>query len=563
MSVLLRRAFRVNVLNRRLCSSGSDNKSSEAVETDKQTKSVDATKNVFSEMDTSKAIGTPPTLAPGQEFPVEEQIFVQLDPSRRSIEDGREESGHWLCDTFRYPQFQVPQKPMERATSLASTFDTKRIFDGKKLVQQDDVVWPHHVDICIIGGGIMGSSIAYWLKQKAPDSFTLCVIERDPKYTHASTTLSVGGIRQQFALPENVLMSLFSADFLRNCKRHLSVLEQEPPDLSFCPTGYLLLAGSEGGAEQLLVNHELQSSCGAYVDLLNCDQMQSRFPWLNTEGVVIGANGVENEGWFDPWSLLVATKAKAEFLGARYVHGEVVDFNPRTAMASQTSTLGDSERCNHLIVRLPDGTERQIEFAIGIIANGAQSGELTRKLGIGGPGKGIRSAPLPIEPRKRYVYVFHCPESPGLDFPFLVDSSGVWVRREGLGGNFVCGKCPLADEEPDNSNLDVDYNYFEQEIWPHLANRVKAFENIKVVGAWAGYYDYNTFDQNPVIGPHPYYHNMHWATGFSGHGIQQAPAVGRAVMEMVLEKKFVTLDLSRFGWNRILENAPYHESVII
>jgi len=159
--------------------------------------------------------------------------------------------------------------------------------------------------------------------------------------------------------------------------------------------------------------------------------------------------------------------------------------------------------------------------------------------------------------------VFHCPDSPGLDFPLFIDPSGVYCRREGLGGNFICGKSPAPEDEPDPSNLDVDYKFFEREIWPVLAHRVKAFENIKLVSAWAGYYDYNTLDQNPVIGKHPYYHNMIWAAGFSGHGIQMGPAVGRAVQELVLENRYLNIDLGRFGWDRIIYNKPLMEAMIV
>lgn len=185
--------------------------------------------------------------------------------------------------------------------------------------------FPKEVDILVIGGGIMGSSVAYWLKQRAPESFSLAVVERDLTYSRSSTVLSVGGIRQQFSLPENIQLSLFSAQFLRNVKRNLSVLDFDPPDIQFQPHGYLFLA-SEGGVEQMTKNLAVQEECGAKVELLRPPELKQQFPWLNTDGIALGSHGLENEGWFDPWSLLTAFRRKAVSLGARYLNAELVSF---------------------------------------------------------------------------------------------------------------------------------------------------------------------------------------------------------------------------------------------
>lgn len=161
------------------------------------------------------------------------------------------------------------------------------------------------------------------------------------------------------------------------------------------------------------------------------------------------------------------------------------------------------------------------------------------------------------------MYAFNCKDGPGLDMPFLVDPSGAYCRREGLGGNYICGISPKEDEEPDVSNLDVDYSVFDEKIHSLLANRIPAFEAIKLKSGWAGYYDYTTLDQNPIIGRDPYFGNVLWATGFSGHGIQMAPAVGRAITEFIIDGNYRTIDLSRFSWNRILREIPLQERNII
>lgn len=418
-----------------------------------------------------------------------------------------------------------------------------------------------HVDIVVIGGGIIGSSIAYAIKQRAPDSFDFMVIERDPKYTRSSSALSVGGIRQQFSLPENIQLSMYSAEFLRNIKQHLSVLDDDPPDINFQPHGYLFLA-SQAGAEQMLQNHKVQKELGAKVELLGPKHLQQKFPWINTDGIEMGSYGLENEGWFDPWALLSAFKKKCISLGTQYVQGEVIGFE----FKNQSSWKGEDDvphyTTNYLYLKDEVGEVHCVEFGYLVIAAGPYSGEVSKMLHIG-LGPGLLRTPLPVEPRKRYVYVFNCENGPGIDMPLIIDPSGAYVRREGLGGKYICGRSPSPAEEPDNSNLEVDYNFFENSVWPVIANRVPAFESIKVSSAWAGYYDYNSFDQNAILGNHPYFSNVYLATGFSGHGIQMAPAIGRAMMEYIVEGNYVTIDMSRFHFNRILTETPLYEKNIV
>ncbi|XP_042899446.1 FAD-dependent oxidoreductase domain-containing protein 1 isoform X2 [Parasteatoda tepidariorum] len=413
----------------------------------------------------------------------------------------------------------------------------------------------------VIGGGIMGSSIAYSLKQRAPDSFEVMVVERDPKYTRSSTVLSVGGIRQQFSLPENIQLSMYSAEFLRNIKQHLSVLDDDPPDIQFQPHGYLFLA-TEDGAEQMLKNYNVQKELGAKVELLQPYQLKEKFPWMSTEGIALGSYGFENEGWFDPWALLNAFKKKACSLGAEYVNGEVIGFEFRNEHPIVDPTLDPLLRTNYMYIKDDEGEVHCVEFAFLIIAGGPFSSEVAKLLHIG-TGPGMLSVPLPVEPRKRYVYVFNCETGPGIDMPLVIDPSGVYVRREGLGGKYICGRSPSETEEPDVSNLEVDYNFFDSSVWPVIAKRIPHFECIKVSSAWAGYYDYNTFDQNAIVGRHPYFPNVYLATGFSGHGIQMAPAVGRAMMELLIDKTYVTIDLTKFHFHRVFQDQPVYEQHIV
>ncbi|KAM8741054.1 FAD-dependent oxidoreductase domain-containing protein 1 [Acanthopagrus schlegelii] len=426
---------------------------------------------------------------------------------------------------------------------------------------------PERADIVIVGGGVVGWSIAYWLKQKerVRGEVKVVVVEKDTTYSQASTVLSAGGIRQQFSLPENIHLSLASADFMRNINDHLGVLNEDPIDLQFNQSGYLFLA-SEQVAHIMEENYSIQRNAGAKVRLLSPTQLKDKFPWINTDGVVLASYGLENEGWFDPWTLLNAFRRKAVSMGVFQCCGEVTDFKHSTNMVM----TADGEhlplrRIQSVKVQMPNSLEYQpVECAIVVNAAGAFSGKLTDMLGIGfGPENTIAGIPLPVEPRKRYVYVVHCPDGPGLDTPFLIDYSGVYFRREGLGGNFITGTSPEESEEPNTRNLDVDHQFFEDKVWPSLAHRVPAFEKLKVTSAWAGYYDYNTFDQNGIIGIHPLISNMYFATGFSGHGLQHSPAVGRAVAELILDGNFQTLDLSGLGFRRILTQEPMMERNIV
>ncbi|KAB0407636.1 hypothetical protein E2I00_011620, partial [Balaenoptera physalus] len=363
---------------------------------------------------------------------------------------------------------------------------------------------PEHSDVVIVGGGVVGLSVAYWLKrlEKQRGAIRVLVVERDHTYSQASTVLSVGGIRQQFSLPENIQLSLFSVEFLRNINEYLAVVDDPPLDLQFNPSGYLFLA-SEEGATIMENNVKVQRQEGAKVCLMSPEQLRKKFPWINTEGVALASYGLENEGWFDPWCLLQGLRRKVQSMGVLFCHGEVTRFVSSS---------------NHM------------ETASG---------------------------------EKVTLKRIHEVHGPGLEAPLVADPSGAYFRREGLGNNYLGGCSPSEEEEPDPENLEVDHDFFQEKVWPHLARRVPAFEALKVRRAWAGYYDYNTFDQNGVVGPHPLVVNMYFATGFSGHGLQQAPAVGRAVAEVMLEGRFQTINLSPFLFSRFYLGEKAQERCII
>ncbi|OXA59009.1 FAD-dependent oxidoreductase domain-containing protein 1 [Folsomia candida] len=451
--------------------------------------------------------------------------------------------------------------PVKRTLNILK-HDVRSIWDPD---QPPLLKFSSHVDVLVIGGGIMGTAIAYYLKQRTGrSSFSVSVIDKDPTYTKSSTVLSLGGLRQQFSLKENIQMSMFGADFLRRSRELLALDGVPPADIQYHPYGYLYLA-DEKGAAQLQENWLLQKELGAEVELLGKEKLKERFPWINTDGIEVACHGMENEGWFDAWAFLFGLKRKACELGTEYVESEVVGFKFEEDDGTIVAGMDHDEEHTAIkaaIVRTPTGELKTIHFAYCIIAAGHESGNIAAMARIG-RGEGMLSVPLPVEPRKRYVFCYNAPQGPsvpGLDCPMVIDPSGTYFRREGYAGHYVAGRAPpLEDVEPNVENLDVDYTYFDKTVYPSLINRVPGFKNLKLNSGWAGYYDYNTFDENGIVGPHPYYPNIYFACGFSGFGIQQAPGVARATMEMILDGEFKTTDLTRFHFERFLVGKEIRE----
>lgn len=147
----------------------------------------------------------------------------------------------------------------------------------------------------------------------------------------------------------------------------------------------------------------------------------------------------------------------------------------------------------------------------------------------------------------------------------MLDTTGAYCRPEGItGGRYILGKTPTFDEEPDASNLEVDYTYFEKTVLPTLSRRIPAFRAARLRRAWAGYYDVNRVDSNPIIGHDPYYENLIWAAGFTGRGLQMGPAVGRAITELILHDEYRTIDLSQYSWDRFFDdNRSLAQDIII
>eukprot|EP00759_Apiculatamorpha_spiralis_P040550 PhF_6_TR39089/c0_g1_i2/m.58502/K18166/FOXRED1; FAD-dependent oxidoreductase domain-containing protein 1 len=412
--------------------------------------------------------------------------------------------------------------------------------------------------VVVVGGGVIGSASAYFLKSKQPD-LQVTVLERDPTYKHASSPLAVGGIRYQFSNKENVEICRYSSLFLQQISQHLAVQPGEFVDINYHQNSYMFLVGDApnaamGGATVSAVvseNLATQRACGCPTEFISSDKLKETFPWLNLDGISggtitpVGAG----EGWFDPASLLNAFKRKAISLGVTY----------QKAQMTSVDTANNS-------IKTEDGAV--LPYDQLVMSVGRHSGYYAKLFGV--------ENFIQVHPRKRYVHMIACPNFDVVrsqaflkgapqtrPMPMTIDTSGVFVRPEGDG--FLVGTSPHGDDpDPDagfeDFNVGEDANtQFMDLIWPALATRIPAFETAKLRSTWAGHYDFNTVDHNALIGRinQP---NVVWATGFSGHGLMQAPAVGRAVSELIIDGKFTTIDLTKLSAAR---TSPVIEKNVI
>ena len=341
-------------------------------------------------------------------------------------------------------------------------------------------------DVVIAGGAMMGSSTAFFLARELGRNARVLVVEKDPTYAKSATTLSAASIRQQFSTPENIRLSRFGIEMIRDLPGWFG----EGADIGFHEKGYLTLA-SEAGVPILHANHAVQISEGSDIELIDADEIRRRWPWMETEGVAMAAYGRSGEGWFDAYSWLDLLRKGARAAGVTYAHAAVTGLRREGARITG--------------VTLSDG--REIACGTFVNAAGPAAGDVAAMAGI----------ELPVEPRKRCVFVVHCREEVP-DMPMLIDgvavASGVYIRPEGP--YHICGVSPADADD-----------------------------------ARAGDDDFDTFDHNAVIGRHPEIENFVFCNGFSGHGCQQGPGAGRGVAELIAHGGFRSIDLSVFGYDRL------------
>ncbi|QET71697.1 NAD(P)/FAD-dependent oxidoreductase [Bordetella bronchiseptica] len=384
-------------------------------------------------------------------------------------------------------------------------------------------------DIVIIGGGIIGSSVAYHVLARDPAA-RVCVVEPDPSYEFASALRSSGGCRVQFTCPENIAMSLYSLDFIKNFENTMAA-NGRPAPVDWVQGGYLFLVPPERVA-MLERNVARQQAMGCQVDLLTPAELKARFPSIHVDDLGAGAH-TPQDGWCDPNGLLWGFRRKAVELGAVYLKDKVVAADVTPARARR--------------VTLESGAQLDAEAFVN--AAGAWSGQVAELFGMH----------LPVVPMRRFEHYFTC-GNPIEPLPYVKDLSRLAFRSEGLGfsGGLVNG------DENRGFNFDVDHDYFENVVWPAVAHRFPPLEAAKCHRTWSGLYEQNELDLNPVIGAwNARLKNLYTVAGFSGHGMMHAPAAGRGIAELLVHGAFQSLDLSKLGYERVQANQPYREEGIL
>ncbi len=395
---------------------------------------------------------------------------------------------------------------------------------------------PRHdsYDVVIIGGAIMGSSTAWWLTQMGFQGRVL-VVERDPTYEKAATALSFSCIRQQFSTELNIRISQFGANFVQSLRAQMGD-DDRVPKLAIQNFGYLYLADDDEFAAVLRANRSVQVAAGAGTRLLTPDQIAAEFPFISVDDLVLGSLNTKDEGYFDGYTVFDWFRRKAREAGVEYLADDVVGLDLSGGRVTE--------------VRLASG--RRVACGTVINAAGTRGAKVATMAGIA----------IPIEPRKRFNWVIQAETPLDRPLPLTIDPSGAFVREVG-GGTYMAGGHAGVDPAVGFDDFAMDHDLWLDKIWPAIATRIPAFEAVKVISEWAGQYDFNVLDQNAITGPHPTVTNFLFLNGFSGHGLQQAPAMGRATAEWIIHGGYRTLDLGPFHYDRVAEGRALVEAAVI
>lgn len=384
-------------------------------------------------------------------------------------------------------------------------------------------------DIIIAGGGIMGCATAYCLISADP-TLKIAVVERDPTYAQASTTLSMANVRTQFSLKENVEISKYTIGILKSFEEDM-VVNGESPRIYFRQEGNLFLVAAEAEEAARRALH-MQTQLGCRVEWWSNQQIKEQYPLYEPQPFVGGTFGPD-DGYFDAYAVLMAYRTKSRSLGVNFFKDKVVSIK-----TSKKRITG---------VQLAD--HGSLAAALVINCAGAWAADLAKTAGID----------IPVIPVKRQVFVLDTAFKYEKPLPLTILPSGLYFRSE-TGGLILLGKS--MEEDPIGFSFSWDEQRFINVFWPELAEFVPKFDTLKVVRGWAGLYAVNTLDSNAILGQWPQLNGYYMANGFSGHGLQQGPAVGRYLSELILEKP-LSMDLSIFTPQRILDNSSLSESELV
>jgi glycine/D-amino acid oxidase-like deaminating enzyme len=392
-------------------------------------------------------------------------------------------------------------------------------------------------DVVIIGGAIMGASTAWFLSDNKDFDGSVLVIERDMTFEACSTTHTNSCMRQQFSTELNVRISQFAADFVKNIRSYMGG-DERIPELSIRSFGYMYFADNEGFAQVLRESQQVQLAAGAATQLMTPEEISASYPFYNVDDIVLGAINLVDEGYWDGGAVNDWWRRQSRERGVEWVQNEVIAISRDTSgtrIESVTLASGDVVACGQVVN-----------------ASGPRASRTAEMAGID----------VPVEPRKRYSWIFKAEQPLDRDLPLTIDPSGVHVRENG-GGTYQCGGHSDHDPAVDYDDYAMDHSIWENHVWPILATRIPQFEAIKVQSEWAGHYAMNTFDHNAIMGPHTEVSNFVFLNGFSGHGLQQSPAMGRGTAEWLTYGEYRTLDMTQFNYERIPAGNPIIEKAVI
>lgn len=392
-------------------------------------------------------------------------------------------------------------------------------------------------DVVIVGGAIMGASTAWFLTETPAFDGTVLVVERDPSYSACSTAHTNSCIRQQFSTELNIRISQFTADFIRDLRANMGG-DERVPNLSVQNYGYLYLADTEAFAAVLRANQTVQRAAGAETRLLTPEEIARAYPFYDLDGILLGSINTRDEGYWDGGTVFEWFRRSSRARGVEYVANEVVAMTRSPSgdrVESVTLASGETVSCGHVVN-----------------ATGPRAARTAAMAGIA----------LPVEPRKRYSWIFTAERPLDRELPLTIDPSGVHVRQDGP-TTYLAGSRGDPDPAVEPDDFAMDHALWEDRVWPALATRIPQFEAIRVVTEWAGHYAYNTLDQNAILGPHPEVRNFLFINGFSGHGLQQSPAMGRGLAEWIAHGAYRALDLTPFGYERIAAGHGVVEQAVI
>ena len=391
-------------------------------------------------------------------------------------------------------------------------------------------------DVVIVGGAMYGSSVSWFLADNPDFDGSILVVERDPTYTACSTVHTNSCIRQQFSREINVRISQFGAAFVKNLRNYMGG-DQRVPNLAIQSYGYLYLSDNEAFSTVLKESQQVQEACGAGTKILTAEEIKRDYPFYNVDDIVSGSHNRIDEGYFDGGTLFDWWRRSGKEKGVEFVGNEVVSMQKNTAgtrVESVTLKSGEVVSCGAVVN-----------------ASGPRAVLTSRMAGI----------ELPVEPRKRYTFIFDAEQPLDRDLPLTIDPTGVHMRTDGQ--YYLAGCAPDEDLAVDYDDYEPDHSIWQEKVWPIIANRIPQFEAIKLVNSWVGHYAFNTLDQNAILGPHSVVENFIFVNGFSGHGLQQSPAMGRGIAELITYGDYRSLDLSPFRFDRIERNEPFNEKAII